>query len=160
VGWWLQLFGIILALFGGLCSLVGFIISPDQTVINSVRAFFSQTQSIKVLPPSLGGVDYLNLDNIARLKLYVPYSREYVTLLLDIIPTDMPSRSGSGIAVEGAQIYDQSLGVTYVFDKGAQKRHEITVAGRKFVVTLLQINQLDVPNVANPLEYVFGISEK
>jgi hypothetical protein len=112
------------------------------------------------LPPSLGGVDYLNLDNIARLRLYVPYSKEYVTLLLDIIPTDLPSRSGSGISVEGAQIYNQSLGVPYVFDKGTQKRHEITVAGRTFVVTLLQIKQLDVPNVAKPLEYVFGISEK
>jgi hypothetical protein len=160
MGWWLQFWGILLTLIGGLCTLWGFVISPEQTVINSIRNYFSQTQSIRVLPPSLGGIDYLNLDNVARLKLYVPYSANSVTLLLDIVPTSPIVRTSPNVVVEGAQIYNQSLGVQYVFDTGDNKRHEIAVGGRTFVVTLLQINRLGIPNVGNPLEYVFGISER
>ena len=160
MGWWLQLIGIILTLVGGVCTLWGFVISPDQTVINSIRIFFSQTQSIKVLPPSLGGVNFLNLDNIAMLRLHVPYSLQSVTLILDIVPMSIIPQTSPGVTVEGAQIYDQSQGTQYIFDTGLNKRHEISVSGRTFVVTLLQINQLSVPKVANPIEYVFGISEK
>lgn len=40
MGWWLQLIGLFLALLGGACSLLGFIISPGQTITNTVRNYF------------------------------------------------------------------------------------------------------------------------
>jgi len=51
-------------------------------------------------------------------------------------------------------------GKDFTFDVAQHRRQEIEVAGRSFMVTLFDIKQLDVPGVANALEYVFGISEK
>jgi len=160
MGWWLQVIGIALGLVGGVATLVGFIISPEQTIITTIRKFFSETQSIKVLPPSLGGIDHLNLDNAARLKLHAPYSLESVTLILDVVPTSVTPKSTPGITVEGAQVYDHTSGTQYVFNKTQNKRHEITVSGRTFVVTLLHVKALDVPDVSRAIEFVFGITEK
>jgi len=160
MGWWLQVVGIALGLLGGVCTLVGFVISPEQTIITTIRVFFSQTQSIKTMPSFLGGIDNLNLDNLARLKLHIPYSLSEVNLILDVIPRTADVKTSPGVSVTDAQIYDHTRGAIFHFDTGKDKRHEIRIAGRTFVVTLLQIKRLDVAPVANPLEFVFGISEK
>lgn len=181
MGWWLQLTGLILAVISGagaltsivplrigfvltfmgaVFSLMGFVISPQQTIINSIRLLFSETQSIKFLPTALGGNDTINLDNIATLKLYVPSSIDRVTLLLDVVPIALPDKQTDFFKVEDAQSYNQTTGVTYVFDTNKNRRHEITLKNRTFIVTLQKIRKLKVENIPGALEYQFGISEK
>ena len=121
---------------------------------------FSQTQSIKVLPPSFGGNDSLNLDNIAKLKLHIPFSINLITMLLDVVVTNLPDQHTDNFSVEGTQYYNQTSGTQYIFNTTNNKRHEIAVGGRIFIVTLLSINKLSIPNVPIATEYQFGISEK
>ena len=97
----------------------------------------------------------MNLDNVATLRLYVPDAIDLATLILDTIPMRFPDQG----SFKDVEIYTH-LGPQYVFDNGDNKRHEIMVAGRTFVVTLLAIRKLYVPNVGNPIEYTFGISDK
>jgi hypothetical protein len=160
MGWWLQLIGLILGFVGVGFTLYGFIISPQETIVQSVRNLFSEQQSIKVLPPSLGGNDVLNLNNLATLKLHVPYSEQGVTLLLDVVPEEHPPVKNENFSVEGIRIYNHASGEKFFFDKEENKRKEITIGDRTFVVTLLKIKKLDFKNVAEPFEFVFGISEK
>jgi hypothetical protein len=63
------------------------------------------------------------------------------------------------IKIQGAQVHVLD-GPQFVFDRGTNKRHEITVEDRTFIVTLQDIIPRQINGVANPLEYVFGISEK
>jgi hypothetical protein len=125
----------------------------------TVRSAFSQTQSIKVLPPSLGGNMTLHLDNVATLRLAAPYSMEMATLALDVVPIDMQVRHGPEVQVEGPQIYYGSH-QQYMFDVHQNKRKEIEVGGRTFTVTLIQVKRVPIANVGSPIEYVFGISER
>jgi hypothetical protein len=131
-----------------------------QTATQTIRQAFSETQSIKVLPPFLGGNMNLRLDNVAILRLHTPYSMKFVTLVLDVVPMDMSVNISPGISINGAQGYFHSPSAEYLFDVDQNKRREITVAGRIFVVTLLEVKRLSMAGVANPIEYVFGISEK
>jgi hypothetical protein len=124
-----------------------------------VRNAFSQTQRIKVMPPSLGGNEVLTLDNVATLRLFMPHSTSMITLILDIVPVKLPDQHTDKLSIEGMTFSTSPQGSQYVFDM-VQNRREISVAGRTFIVTLLEINKLSVPNVAAPIEYVFGISEK
>jgi hypothetical protein len=128
--------------------------------VNITTTKFSQSQSIKVLPPSLGGNDLLNLDNVAKLKLHVPFSMDSVTTLLDVVVTNLPDQHTDNFSVEGTQYYNQTSGTQYIFDTTDNKRHEIAVGGRLFTVTLYSINKLNIPNVPVAIEYQFGISEK
>jgi hypothetical protein len=133
-----------------------------QTAIppsTSVRTAFSQTQSIKIAPPSFGGNETLRLADVATLKLFAPYSLTSVTLKLDVVPIALPNIKNPAIQIEGAQITIGD-GTTYTFDVGQNKRHEIAASGRAFIVTLLEVKKLDIAGVSNPIEYVFGISEK
>jgi hypothetical protein len=75
-----------------------------------------------------------------------------ITLVLDDVA--IPVIKGSNLFK-----FSTSNNPAYVFD-GKQIRHEIQVGGRTFIVTLKDINNLKIPEVANPVEYVFGISEK
>ncbi|MBU4142797.1 hypothetical protein KJ590_02230 [Patescibacteria group bacterium] len=186
MGWWLTLIGAIIVVIGGLFSVAGILISPkdnvyrnifvkaksitqyhsgigdnvagDKTIINQ-RAFFSDTQSIKNLPPSLGGNDILNLDNLATLKLHVPYNENSLTLLLNVIPTEMPTVKNESFTAEGIKIYNQNSGQSYFFNTIQNKSHKIQIENRFFVVSLKEIKKLDIKNVSNPLEFIFGISE-
>ena len=160
MGWWLQLIGGTLAITGSGLALAGFAISPQNTVITTIRNLFSQTQSIKVLPPSLGGNLTLNLDNLGTLRLHVPYSLAQVTLLLDVVPTTVPIQHDAGVQAEGAEIYNQKTGTAYTFDTNSSKRHEIAIGGRVFVVSLLRVIKLEIPDVPGAVEYQFGISER
>jgi hypothetical protein len=82
-----------------------------------------------------------------------------VTLILNLVPLQLPDQHNDKISIEGMTFSASPLGSRYVFDM-VHNRREISVSGRTFIVTLLEINKLSVPNVAAPLEYVFGISEK
>ncbi len=133
--------------------------SPTPTT-QTIRHAFSEAQSIKVLPPFLGGNSTLRLANVGTLRLHTPYSMKLVTLILDVVPFDLAVKSDPRIEVQGAQGYFHSASAQYVFDVDKNKRQEITVAGRTFIITLLEIKRLSMAAVANPIEYVFGVSEK
>jgi hypothetical protein len=134
---------------------------PEPTPsAKTIRHAFSETQSIKVAPPFLGGNMTLRLDNVATLGLHVPYSMQSAPLILDVVPMDLAVEHSPNVSVDGAQGYFHSGSANYVFDVQKNKRHDITVAGRTFIVTLQQVKKMDLPGVANPIEYVFGISEK
>ena len=131
--------------------------SPQHTVVT--RTAFDETQSIKVLPPSLGGNHVLKLGNLATLRLHAPYSLGMTTLVLDAAPITLPDHRDETMAIEGLAITKGSR-TAYTFDTTKNKRHEINVAGRTYIVTLMESKRLDVPGVGNPIEYVFGITEK
>jgi len=80
------------------------------------RKLFSDSQFIRILPPSMGGNTTLNLDNVATLISHVPYSNSNVTLLLDVVPLGMPDRHDETIRVEGMQYYNHTAGAEYIFD--------------------------------------------
>jgi hypothetical protein len=125
----------------------------------SMRSAFSDTQSIKVLPPSRGGNETLRLDSIATMTLF-ENSLTAITLALDSTPISLqlPLPPNAPIVVEAPTL--TVLGKRFTFDVAKNKRHEVEVQGRSFIVTLLEIRQLDVSGATNPIEYVFGISEK
>jgi hypothetical protein len=131
--------------------------SDAKSGVPITRNAFSATQSVNTLPHSLGGTRILNLDNVATLSLGVPSSMNMVTLFLG------PAITYPNIQIPGGSIEDQKfmyIEQTYVFELMKTRRREVVVAGRTFIVTLLEIKRLDETRVANPIEYVFGISEK
>jgi hypothetical protein len=133
---------------------------PASAPTQTIRHAFSERQSIKVLPPFLGGNMTLRLDNVATLRLHAPYSMQLATMILDVVPMDLAVQHSPNVSVDGAQGYFHSDSVTYVFDVNQNKRKEIVAAGRTFIVTLLEVKKIDRADVSNPIEYVFGISEK
>ena len=124
-----------------------------------MRTAFDETQSINILPSSLGGKHLLRLRNLATLRLGAPYSLEMVTLRQDATPTRLPDIENESITVEDLTITKGSA-TEYTYDIIKNKRHEIAVAGRAYIVTLLEARKLNTPHIANPIEYVFGITEK
>jgi hypothetical protein len=130
-----------------------------HSAIRVTRTAFDEAQSISTLPSSLGGKHFLRLGNMATLRLGAPYSLEVVTLRLDATPMRLPDRKDESIAVEDFTITKGSA-IEYTFDTTKNKRHEITVVGRTYIVTLLESRKLDTPNFAKPIEWVFGITEK
>jgi hypothetical protein len=133
--------------------------APTIAPSSSVRNAFSDTQKIKVLPPSLGGNETLRLDNIATMTL-VENSLTAITLALDSTPISLqlPLPPDAPIAIQAPTL--TVLGKRFIFDVANNKRQQVEVQGRSFSVTLLEVKQLDVPGATNPIEYVFGISEK
>jgi hypothetical protein len=125
-----------------------------------VRNAFSDTQRIKELSPSLDGNSVLTLDNVATLCGPVPPSSDtMITLVLNLVPLKFADRHDKDLSVEGLTLGLSEGGSQFTFDM-AHNRQIISVAGRSFIVTLLGINKLKVPDVTKPIEYVFGISEK
>jgi hypothetical protein len=76
-----------------------------------------------------------------------------VTLMLDTVPMDISVQHIPGVEVQDAKTYSHAATTPYSFDVDQNKRQEITVADRTFIVTLLGVK-------ANPIEYVFGVSDK
>lgn len=83
-----------------------------------------------------------------------------VTLLLGVVPTALPDKHTEALTVEGLQYYDHTAGSPYVFDTNKNQRHEISLGGRTFIVSLQKVIKLDVPEVPGAIEYQFGISER
>jgi hypothetical protein len=143
---------------GGLTVAIDWVRNKESMSV-PVRNVFSQTQSIKVLPTSLGGKLELNLDNAATLRLKSPYSLNMITLMLGV-PISFPDKHTADISIEGAQIIPD-IGKVYTFYTGKNNNsHAVMAAGRVFIITLFKIKKLEIPNVPNPIEYEFGISEK
>jgi hypothetical protein len=183
LGWWLQVIGGFLAVVSACFLFAGFLLSPVDNILKSLRTIFfqihfgngdnvagnkiveekklfSSTQSIRMLPPSLGGNNVLSLDNAGVLRSHVPYSENSIALLLDVVTIAMPSRTEQESVSEGIEYYNQNTGEVYVFDTDKNKRHRIVLGTRIFTVTLLKINLLKASNVPNAIEYQFGISEE
>ena len=72
------------------------------------------------MPSFLGGIDNLNLDNLARLKLHIPYSLSEVNLILDVIPRTADVKTSPGVSVTDAQIKIKR-GAIFHFDTGKDK---------------------------------------
>ncbi len=117
-------------------------------------------------PQFLGGNMVLDLDNLATLTAWPPPTRERVTLMLHFIAVP-PAMECVSVTKEGCENLRNSNvfkvvtshGPIYSFDTN-HPRHEIPVAGRTFVVTLKEINNVDIAGLSHPFEVVFGISEK
>ena len=123
------------------------------------RPHFSQTQTISNAGKMSGQSDELNLDNIATLKIFAPYSTENVTLVLDADPTYYPGYSNSQVDVLQTMIIHGDH-KKYIFDKGANKRQVVQVGTRKFLVTLMDTGIPSKRILAVQIEYTFGISEE
>jgi hypothetical protein len=107
---------------------------PASSGATAIRTAFDETQSIKVLPSSLGGNEVLRLGNLATLRRSVPYSLGMVTLELDVAPMRLPGYRDS----VGDVTIIKGSGSKYTFDTMKNKRHEIAVGGRTYIVTLLE----------------------
>jgi hypothetical protein len=122
----------------------------------STRSAFSATESLRVLPPGMVGKEKINLDNLAVLRLSMPSNGDVVTLIVAPVVTNIPANSGT----LGGQVFT-GYSQTLTFDRFKNKRHEVPIEGRTFIVTLLEINQISEPAyLAWSKEYVFGVSEK
>jgi hypothetical protein len=132
----------------------------SESPIPTVRTAFSATESIKMWPPFLGGTEMLNLDNVAVLRALTE-TNDQITFALNSVPIRMRDIDTPDLKIQGAQFHIiKGDTPEYLFDRDKNKRHEITVEGRTFVVILQDIVPRDIPNVASPIEYIFGISEK
>lgn len=124
------------------------------------KSLFSETQFRNNLPPSLGGIHRLNLDNIGTLQLCAPYNENSVTLRLNVVPVEELPVKNHGFRAEGIQSYYYDKSQEYFFDTANNKSKEILIHGRVFIVTIKKIRKLKIENVAKPLEYEFGVSER
>lgn len=124
-----------------------------------IRNAFSDTQSVKILPPSLGGNMSLRLDTVGTLTVSGSYSLDSITMILNAVPMEPSVRTSEGVTVEGARFFHHAGTTTYIFDTKKSKSHEIEIGGRTFLVSLLEVSRPNVANVGNPLEYKFGICE-
>jgi hypothetical protein len=79
---------------------------------------FSEKQSIKVLPASLGGNNILNLDNIATLRREF-YTKFSINLLLDT-PAIAFEKHNPEFKIEGTLAIN--VGKKYTFDMGKNQR--------------------------------------
>jgi hypothetical protein len=128
--------------------------------IPRVRAAFSATQNIKLWAPSLGGSETLNLDNTAVLRVIGDASISQITLSLDTVPARLNDMGSPGkFKAEGLQFQIRDPSKEYLFDTDKNKRHEIKVEGRTFVVVLQDVFPRPKEG-SNAFEYFFGISEK
>jgi len=128
-------------------------------IVNEIKPRFSETQSIIFALPSEGGKDTLNLDNIATLKRHVSFSENSIDMLLNVSPYEFKPSSTSTVTVEGAMVYRYDKTQLYVFDTQGNKSNQFDIRGRKFVVTLNKIKEINTKSGLNAREYVFGISE-
>ena len=126
-----------------------------------MRAAFSATESIKLWAPSLGGNETLDLDNVAILRVVGPAASNQITLALDTVPVRLKDMEIPGkIKIESPQFQIRDPSKEYPFDGDKNKRHEIEIGGRTFIVVLKDIFPRTIEGVADPTEYVFGISER
>jgi hypothetical protein len=136
-----------------------------QRQIPRVRQAFSAADSIKSWPCFLGGKSNLNIDNIAMLQAdwTAPHNTREITLLLNSISLTEPSRkSVQGkfeVACWEVVMRDKDTR-SFKFDIASNRRHEIRIDDRTYVVALLEVEKLEIKDVSDPLEYKFGISEK
>lgn len=121
---------------------------------------FSSSQKIKILPPSLGGVDHLDLDNTSTLHLGNTYDMNHVTLTLNSMPViELPLQSNDEFKIEGLKIIGNKNENVYTFST-YNNTQKIKTGNRLFVVTLKKISKMNVKDVPNAIEYDFGITEE
>ena len=120
---------------------------------------YASVQYIKILPPSLGGVDHIDLDDIAVLKLHAPSNMDRISFLLIDKPIVDWSYSQNGIEVEGLNAMTHDNDKIYAFSVLDCER-KIKIKGRQFVVTLKRISKLNVKSVPAAIQYEFGVKER
>lgn len=131
---------------------------------NIVKKYSSQ-QSVIVAPSSLGGRDYISLDNAARMHMGLkgdgtpPYTDTSITLIFDPSVVGYKATSPPDTKIEDAQIMIANSSDYMVFDIMGERSHRVEVSGRKFDVKLLQVKPTNIPDIAFSREYIFGINE-
>ncbi|MDG1708115.1 MAG: hypothetical protein P8H03_05100 [Emcibacteraceae bacterium] len=127
--------------------------------VNQLPPKFSEEQTVNTLPPHLGGKDRLNLGNIGSLLRLVPCNNEMVTMAVDAVPINYPDKVTPNMEVRNLNIMSGPL-ERIEFNNGVNKRHNIDVDGKVFVVTLIKTEVLEVKNVNNAVSYTFNIAER
>lgn len=119
---------------------------------------FSKIIEFKMLPEFLGGISKADLDGVATLRIKGPYSEQTATLALDLIPVKHPDQIQPDVEIRDIYIH---TGPTkeYFFDTQHSKRQALDVGGKVFIVTLREIEILEVPGVAKPLRFEFMVKE-
>ena len=127
---------------------------------NKFSSRFSSEQNIKILPPSLGGIDYLNLDNIATLQLHVPYNMNEINLMLNLKPiVELASQSNEDFQIEGVKFISHEGSKIYKFST-SDNMQKIKIGERVFIVNLRKISKMNVKDVSVAMQYEFGINEE
>lgn len=129
----------------------------DGAASGEMRARFTSTQTVSTFPSETGENRTLNLDNVATLRLGVPYSANDVTMVLDPVVVRLDGEHDPGIQVEAL---GYRAGRRLLFDQGENKRQFIDAGGRVFVVTLTEIDPRPVAGEARPFKFTFSISER
>lgn len=139
---------------------------------------YTSEQYINHWPTSLGGNDSINLDNAGDLTVIDTNGVTGITLALNTvnIETFIPHvikyndpvkiNLDTGEVIGGNTTFSMtSLKILvpdsrkYEFDSLSNKTHIVETNGRKFNITLKEVARPPVPHVADPLKYVFKISE-
>ena len=120
---------------------------------------FSRVFEVTTIPSFMGGNDTINLDGVATLRLFPPYSIRGATLALDATIMKQPDE----VFPDGSGFRDVRITLgklkTFTFDTEENKRHTMDVEGKVFIVTLRGTEALKVEDVAKPLKFVFSVKE-
>lgn len=119
---------------------------------------FSGVFDIIAIPRHLGGVSTIDLDGVATLRLFPPYSIDTATLALDAVPMRQPDAIMPGAEFRNIQITTGNPRM-FSFDTGPNRRHTMEAGGKVFIVTLRETEALNIQGVANPLKFVFAVKE-
>lgn len=129
----------------------------SQHTHNAPRKF-SGVFEVTTLPSHMGGNRTVDLDGVATLNLFPPWSLDTATMMLDSVPMKQPD-----VNLQGAQFTDIRFTTgpqkKFTFNTGDDKRHTMEAGGKVFIVTLRETEQLAVEGVANPLKFVFAVKE-
>lgn len=133
-------------------------VSNPTFYTNTVPSKFAAECEMTTAPTSLGGRSVIDLDGIATLRLMPPYSRTSVTVALDMVPIKHPNRIEPDAQITDVHLYiGQSK--RFFFDTDHNKRHTMEAGGKIFIVTLREIELLQIEGVANPLRFRFAVKE-
>lgn len=133
--------------------------APSIPAITTTRQAYSAEVTINSLPPPLGGKNTINVDNVFTLRLSVPYSVNEVTFTINATGVQLPDKNTPQMQVSGAFVTTGPVR-TILFNRTDKRTHVLREGGRAFSVNLTNVRILDTPNVANPLEWQFGIFEQ
>jgi hypothetical protein len=119
---------------------------------------YSKVIEFKMMPAHLGGIQVVDLDGIATLRLTGPYSEQTATLSVDLVPTTYPDNIQPNFQVTDFHVHVGNS-QTLFFDTSENKRRTVEAGGKVFIIALREIEVLNVPGVAKPLRFEFSVRE-
>lgn len=184
MGWWLQLIGMILALIGFLISPQENVIKSggkfiinlfsnnniqthsgvgDNVAGNKVvyeNSLYSSMQTITLAPEEFGGNDSLNIDNIGKLIVITSKSNEdKIVVWFNVSPIRGIIKE-NGIVGEYKILEGGYKSREFTFDRINNSKLTLEGNGRSFLITLTDVERIDIKDFKKTLRYKFSISEK